>query len=492
MTPTDEQQAIIDLARDPQSLLINALAGAAKTTTLCLLAAKLPLEPTVCVAFNKRIAVEMAQRMPSHIQCSTLNSLGHRVWGAKLGRRLRVETDKSYSILQELVGKLRPEQRNRAGEAFASVLRMTRLAKSAGYVPKKMRSMGKSLVTADDLIEAAAPQLDVNPDDEFLALVEQSLELSIAQAFQGTIDFDDQIYMSTLFSGGYPKFPIVLVDEAQDLSPLNHETLRLLRGDRLVAVGDPYQSIYAFRGAHHGSMGVLKDEFSMREMTLSVSFRCPQAVVTRARWRVPHFKFADWAEPGIVSDLEEWSAATIPDGAAIICRNNAPLFRVAMRLIRAGRGVHLVGADIGKALVTTLKKLGPGGLTREQTVAAILEWEETQTKKAHRARLASIRDRAECLRVFAEFGATLDEAVAYAKHLFEATGPIQLLTGHKAKGMEYDTVFHLDPQLIPSKFAIRLAEAGDCGALEQEKNLRYVIETRAKQELYLIRTEDMT
>jgi ATP-dependent exoDNAse (exonuclease V) beta subunit len=47
------------------------------------------------------------------------------------------------------------------------------------------------------------------------------------------------------------------------------------------------------------------------------------------------------------------------------------------------------------------------------------------------------------------------------------------MTGHKAKGLEFDVVYHLDRHLI------RLGE-------EQEDNLRYVIDTRAKDELYYI------
>jgi hypothetical protein len=63
-TLTDEQNLILSEAKSPDSLLITALAGAAKTSTLCLLAKKLPVVPTLCCAFNKKIADEMAKRMP--------------------------------------------------------------------------------------------------------------------------------------------------------------------------------------------------------------------------------------------------------------------------------------------------------------------------------------------------------------------------------------------------------------------------------------------
>jgi len=65
-----------------------------------------------------------------------------------------------------------------------------------------------------------------------------------------------------------------------------------------------------------------------------------------------------------------------------------------------------------------------------------------------------------------------------------AKGPIQLLSGHKAKGLEWETVYHLDPQRIPSPWS-RSDED-----LEQEFNVRYVIETRAKDALYFVRLDN--
>jgi superfamily I DNA/RNA helicase len=484
---TPEQTAVIEFAKhEKRSLLVNALAGAAKTTTLCLAAAKLPLQPTLCCAFNKSIATEMGKRMPSHIQCATMNSLGHRVWGSAINKRLTLATDKTYDTVSSLSAKARPEEKKVLSESFASLLRAARMAKAAGYIPPQFRTMGKSLVTQEDLVSAFAAQIDVNPDGFFLDTLDRVLELSIAEAFDGRIDFDDQIYMSTLFGGAYPKFPIVMVDEAQDLSPLNHLTITKMVAGRLIAVGDPNQAIYGFRGAMADSMSALKEAFSMEELTLSTSFRCPKKVVERAQSFVPAFRYPEWAKEGKVEVLQSWSADTIPESAAIICRNSAPLFRAAMKLIRAGRGIKLVGQDIGASLIKTLEKLGPPNMPQAELLAAIDAWEKTELAKAHEARVAAIMDRAECLRVFAEFGETLEAASAYAKHLFAASGSIQMMTGHKSKGLEFDVVFHLDPFLIPSKWAKVAAENGNDEQLKQEKNLRYVIETRSKEALYLI------
>jgi hypothetical protein len=230
-------------------------------------------------------------------------------------------------------------------------------------------------------------------------------------------------------------------------------------------------------------MARLKERYNMHELTLSVSFRCPIQVVKKAHDRVPHMKWPAWAIEGSVEYLEMWNARDIPDHAAIICRNNAPLLSCALALLKEGRGVHLVGTDLGPQLIKALKKFGDLSMPQEQVFDAIAKWETERMRKGRNE--AIIADKAECLRVFAGFGPTLGAAVAYAEHIFSAKGPIQLMSGHKSKGLEFDTVYHLDPQRIPSPWA----KEGE--ALEQELNVRYVIETRPRKELYLVRMDGL-
>ena len=78
--PTDEQKAIVELAKNStNNILINALAGAAKTTTLELITKAIQGIPILSLAFNKKIMLEMEKRLPSHVKSATLNSVGHRV-----------------------------------------------------------------------------------------------------------------------------------------------------------------------------------------------------------------------------------------------------------------------------------------------------------------------------------------------------------------------------------------------------------------------------
>ncbi len=472
MTPTPEQAAIIEAAvSTSDNLLVSALAGAAKTSTLVMVATALKKTSTLCLAFNKRIATEMSERLPGNCESMTLNSLGHRVWGQALGKRLVVNTGKNYKILSALIEALPRSEKNEAWGIFSDTLKAVASGKSAGYIPDGHFENAKRLRSDDDFFAS----LDEEPSALQERLIREATIESIRRAWKGEIDFDDQIFMPTLFPASFPQYPLVLIDEAQDLSPLNHATLRKLAKKRLIAVGDECQSIYGFRGADQDSMAKLRNSFSMQQMILSISFRCPQSVVREAQWRAPHMRWPDWAKPGEVRSLSSWSLEDLPESAVMICRNNAPIFSMAIRLLKAGRYAEIVGNDVGKNLIKTMKKLGHERMSQGEVFAAIDSW--TAAKLAKSRSPGRVEDQAECMRVFAEQGNDLRDAITYAEHIMAAKGSLLLMTGHKSKGLEFNDVFILDRHLV------RVDKH------QQEANLLYVMQTRAKERLTYVESE---
>lgn len=461
--PTDEQIAILKKVEETNdNLLINALAGTGKTTTLELIQEVIGPEPILYLCFNKRVADEAKEKFPSTTSVRTFNSQGHGIWAKACASKLTLNRKKTQENLAEFIKEAPRTAQKPMWDCMWDVVDAVARAKAVGYVPEGKYPHARRLVTQDEFYAS----LDEEPDELVKELVEHALLTSIKQAYKGYIDYNDQIYMPALFGGSYPTYPHVKVDETQDLNPTNHAMLDKLVKHRLMAVGDPWQSIYGFRGAMQGGMATLKEKFKMVECDLSTSFRCPQAVVEASRWRVPHFK---WIKPGgHVEYLKKLPYMDIPDNAAIICRNNAPLFKLALHLLKSQRSVSVAGSDIGPKVIGIMKKLGDSDMNREAVVSAIQDWRaERMAKKSTTA-----SDIADCMIVFASFGTTLGQAVSYADHLFKQQGTIQLLTGHKAKGMEWDTVYHLDPWLISEH--------------EQDLNLRYVITTRAKERLFEI------
>ena len=465
-TPTAEQTAIIEAAvNSTDNLIVSALAGAAKTSTLVMLAQALPKTSILCLAFNKKIAVEMQERLPPNCTAMTLNSLGHRVWADCCGKRVSLNKDKNYEILTKLIKELTNKREiEEAYEIFADCLKVIESGKSAGYIPTGHFTNAKRLMNDDEFFG----WLEEEPSPLMERLARDATIESIKQGLNGSIDFSDQILLPTVFPAMFPSYPLVMVDEAQDLSALNHATLRKMAKKRLIAVGDECQAIYGFRGAHANSMAMLQETFSMRKLTLSTSFRCPISVVKAARWRAPHMQWPAWAVEGSVTTKDDWNESIVPQTAAIICRNNSPLFHMAINLLKAGRYPQIIGNDIGKALLKIMRKFGKPNLEQVFVLAAIDQWRDDKLKKS-RAK-GKITDQADCMKIFARQGETLGDACAYAEHLFNSQGPVQLMTGHKSKGLEFDEVFFLDEGLINNDD-------------QQEQNLRYVIQTRAKQSL---------
>jgi DNA helicase-2/ATP-dependent DNA helicase PcrA len=467
-SPTAEQQAILDAVAASQSnLLISALAGAAKTSTLVMIAnGPLRKASILFLAFNKAIAVEAQSRLPDLCTAMTLNSLGQRAWGEQLGKKfLKVDKGKNYRLLKEWIGKQTQERQDALNDRYSYLLRAIEFGKSCGYIPSDTYPNAKPLMGDDDFYAS----LEEEPSQLEAHCIREITLLSLAESFEGIIDFSDQLLMPTVFACSFPQYPIVMVDEAQDLSALNHAMLRKIAKRRLIAVGDACQAIYGFRGAHKDSMELLKASFNMTEYTLSISFRCPRSVVKAARWRAPHMQWADWAPEGAVKTLEAWELDDVPREAAILCRNNAPLFSTAIKFLAGGRFAQIVGNDVGATLLKTMQRIGKGSMQRDAALARCDVLEKAALTKSRQK--DKVRDEFTCIRVFLNETETLSEAVTFAERIFNQTGPVKLMTGHKSKGLEFDHVFILDRELLKPKEG------------NQDANLHYVMQTRAKETL---------
>jgi len=458
---TDEQLAILSAATETSdNLMLNALAGTGKTSTLELVERAVKAKPILYLVFNKKNADEATERMLSTTTVRTFNSLGHRIWAQTQSKVLRLNAKKSGDILRELIKESPSRSQSELWDSYHEVVAGVGLAKALGYVPQGKYPNAKRLLTQNRFHSL----LDERPDDLTSDLIDAVLSRSISQAYDGLIDYNDQIYMPALFGGTFPRFPLVLVDEYQDLSPVNHAMLERLVKNRLIGVGDPFQNIYGFRGAKAGGMSEATTHYSMVPFPLSISFRCPSAIVEHVHWRVPHFRALNLG--GEVHAPSRMVASSIGDNVTIICRNNAPLFALAFRLLGAGHSVSVVGSDLGPKLIGIMKKLGPEELSYGQTLSAIDDWLEEKLSREAK----NCEDMAECMRIFANTSkGSLCTAIAYAEHLFKQSGSINLLTGHKAKGLEFDDVIHLDPHLLTPS--------------EQDANLSYVISTRSKNRL---------
>lgn len=506
-TPTDEQAAIIqEVSQTSSNLMVKAFAGCAKTSTIEMAAARLPPgTAAMALAFNTRIKKELEARLPKSFTVLTLNGLGHRAWTRAIDKRPELVDYKLGKCVQQV---LSDAQSASTQEQRGEIRDLATKAMQAGLVPSTFPH--KSLLADNwDNWRALADDAFLDVSDFGLEVARSALILSIKQGFAGLISFDDQIYLSACFGGQFPRVPLILGDEAQDWSPLNHIQVRRSAAGRIIAVGDPLQAIYGFRGADHTSMismEALRPEWSHR--TLSMTFRCPQVVVQRQQGHASGFRAAPGNAQGLFlphpkgkassGGLEDrWSWADVeglrpyaPDGnsapLAVLCRNNAPLLKLAFALIRQGIGPTMLGRDIGVGLIALSRKILPEDSTpRDLAIGLCQSWLENEIAKAtaegKEAKLAGIIDRGECLLAVLPSVRDAGELRTAIGGLFDPKNSRVILSSiHKAKGLEWPLVVHLDPWRIPSKYALKAADQGDPRQLQQERNLLYVLETRSQ------------
>src|SRR3954452_20616746 len=103
MQLTQEQRNIIDASLTGESMVIEAGAGAGKTSTLDQISrAKPKFEQGIYVAYNRAIAGDAKAMFPSNTQCATAHSFAFRAVGVKYKHRLngpRVTAKQTAAIL---------------------------------------------------------------------------------------------------------------------------------------------------------------------------------------------------------------------------------------------------------------------------------------------------------------------------------------------------------------------------------------------------------
>src|SRR5262249_5482617 len=145
------------------------------------------------------------------------------------------------------------------------------------------------------------------------------------------VDFDDMIWLPGLHQINFPSCDLLFLDEVQDWNPAQHALIPLMcKSGRVIAVGDSYQAIYAWRGADPESMERLGDALERRggltRLPLNLTFRCPQSHVRLAQEYVDDIHAHPSNPEGTVTDLElDKAIDAVAPNDMVICYKNAPL-----------------------------------------------------------------------------------------------------------------------------------------------------------------------
>lgn len=483
---SEQQEAVFAaVVEGTGHLVVQARAGTGKTTTIVeavirLLAARPELRVAVC-AFNARIRDELTRRferadLASSVAVRTLHQLGFALcryaWP-----RIQKDDAKSRSL---------------AMVAAREVLGRT--DRSTVAAVRQLASLAKNTLaaTTDDLLAIVRQHgLIVEGDeraptpDELVAAATHAMEAALGDTSRW--DFDDQLWLPVRW--GVPArdvYDVVIVDEVQDMNraQLWHAQRVLVPGGRMVLVGDDRQALYSWRGADERGMARMTEELGAPTLPLSITYRCPKAVVREAARIVPDFR-ADAGNPeGVVrtagrAELEREARL----GDVILSRTVAPLAGVCLGFIRRNVRACIAGRDYSAPLRDLVTR------SKAQALADLSTW-----LKAHQAeqypklieqgdedRAEELADRVATLLELANDADSVEHVTRRLETLFvedPAVGQVVCSTVHRAKGLEWDRVWLLADTFRTGPKAGR-----------EEQNIKYVAITRAKRELVFVRRE---
>ena len=291
-------------------LLVIAGAGSGKTRVLThrvahlLAACGVKPNEILAITFTNKAAQEMKERVER-----ALGPVARAIWimtfHAACGRILRREAERlgyrsNFTIY---------DQADQVRLVKACLEELERDPKR--FVPRGIHAQ----------ISNAKNQL-VGPD-EYASRVASFYDQTVADVYQlyqrrlfgsNAVDFDDLLMLTVNVLQRFPEarekwskaFRYVLVDEYQDTNHAQYVLLKLLAGEHknLMVVGDPDQSIYAFRGADIRNILEFEHDFpSTKVIALEQNYRSTNTILNAANEMIAHNR--ERKEKNLWSDLGE-------------------------------------------------------------------------------------------------------------------------------------------------------------------------------------------
>ena len=517
---SSQQQEIISWAREGTgNTVVIARAGCGKTFTLVYAATQAPESKIFQCSYGADISAELKKKVLSG-EASTLHSAGlKQIRTARKGAITisnKVEYSRIRTVREKFInwvsldcrgfapGSITWATSDKAISTISDVLSWVKNTSPFASTLKEVHEITLATVISED----CSINWDLKQMADYGAVIKEAImivamlaksamELAVeqfnAKAEKMEISYDDMLWLPVRTRTIRPLFELIFADEVQDFNSCMLELVQslLLPGGRMCMIGDPMQSLYAFRGADPEAMPRMIEKLNAQIFHLTVTRRCPALVVELAKAIVPDFTAAPDAPEGYVKEVEKgFMVANVNPGDFILSRTNAALAKVCMGLLKNKIRAYIVGRDIGVKLTGILKKIGGknGFSSLEKMFDKIDSWMMSETEKITKQDLPDkkknsliedITDQVGVFKILAEDCSTPDEVFGQISSIFADPDSskkedfVACSTVHRAKGLERETVWVLENSFTRPQSP-------------QEDRIRYVCITRSKLELYLV------
>jgi DNA helicase-2/ATP-dependent DNA helicase PcrA len=520
----DEQRRAALAVRGPVAILAGA--GTGKTTTIThriaqqVASGTFSSEAILAVTFTEKAAGELKQRLAAlgvervearTFHAAALSQLG-RLWEAHTGDRLPEIQGSKAPLIASLANALPPPHK---------FMPRSELAGEIEWAKNRM-------VPWRDYLDAVVT-LEHQPPipAELMAGIYQGYERRKERT--GRIDFEDMLLMAVRLFDDHPAAADVVrarlqaftVDEYQDVNTLQQALLdRWLGGrDELCVVGDDYQTIYSFTGASpqhlldfpqrypHAAVIRLEANYRSSPQVLAVAnglanklggFR-KELRATMPPGPNPTAHPVPDAEAEVAFVLSEvgrlHADGVAYEEMAVIYRINARSEPYEEAFADAGvpyqvRDGAFLRRPGPRSVIAQLKRAGADRAVGDAVDAVTLalgfdanaepDDAEEVTRQADMGRLRALAKEFDVAHTDGD--ATGFVAELSRRFSTEHAGRgVNLLTFHRAKGLEFDAVFL--PRLLDKELPFRSQRSA--ADPQEERRLLYVGITRARRHLYL-------
>ncbi len=485
MQLTQEQQVIIAADHD---LVVNAVAGSGKTTTLIEYAKARPKNSRILyLIFNKSVQLEAEKKFEAaglnNVTVRTAHSLAFQ--HVVKGSRYKVN-NKGYSS-HEMVKLL--DLAVEGNERHAEHILANHIKRLVACFCNSDKKRVKEIDYLATINEKKARTFASN----LYALIQQKARVFLDLMQKGEIEMTHEFYLKK-FQLSQPDlgYDYILFDEGQDASPVMLDVFLKQKAIKVI-VGDQHQQIYAWRFAVNALSCV-----NFKTLQLSTSFRFPKAIAELA------IRTLDWKnhlkdhEKVVINGM---GTAGEPQTKAILARTNLGLLQQAIDYIHdnpnndqlyfEGNINSYTYAEDGASLYDVLN-LAQGRKARiknelirkMEDLEDLEDYVDSTGDEEIRLLLKIVQEHGD------EIPGLLNEIKArHAVKQDRTAADMIFSTVHKSKGMEYDEVY-LASDFINEETILKKRDEIEAGELDparliEEINLLYVAMTRAKCKLYI-------